>query len=172
MRLNSIRVAYERLLECIAVALLAALALIVIIGVIFRFSGHALSWYDEVASVMLAWLTYYGAALAAIKRAHITIPSLVRALPRSLRLATALLGEAFVFLFLILLAWYGWVVLGLLQGETLVTVNIPTTVTQSTIPIGAALFIIAELMVLPAAIREALAEPEAATTPSIAEMTQ
>ena len=25
--------------------------------------GNSLGWYDEVAAVMLAWVTYYGAAL-------------------------------------------------------------------------------------------------------------
>ena len=43
---------------------------VVVLGVVFRWDGEALSWYDEVASVQLAWLTYYGASLAALKRAH------------------------------------------------------------------------------------------------------
>ena len=43
---------------------MAALAVEVIAGVVFRYSGYALVWYDEVATILLAWVTYYGSALA------------------------------------------------------------------------------------------------------------
>jgi len=47
------------------------------------------------------------------------------------------------------LAWQGTSILHALAGETLVTVNIPISLTQSVIPIGAALFVVAELLNLP-----------------------
>ena len=47
------------------------------LGVVFRTLGASLVWYDEVASVLLAWLTFYGSALASVKRAHIGCPELV-----------------------------------------------------------------------------------------------
>lgn len=172
MTLARIRAVFERLMECLAVLLLTVLAAVVILGVAFRYSGHPLQWYDEVASVLLAWLTYYGAGLAALKRAHIAIPSLVRALPPPLRLLAALFGESCVLLFFGLLAWYGWVVLGYLAGQTLVTVDIPVAITQSTIPIGAALFIIAELLILPEVVREALGPAPSAAAPDPARARQ
>lgn len=168
MTLASFTRAYERFMECVAVLLLTVLALIVIVGVIFRYSGHPLAWYDEVASVALAWLTYYGTGLAALKRSHIAIPSLVNALPTPLRLATTLFAEGCVFVFLGLLTWYGWHVLGLIAGQTLVTVDIPVTITQSTVPIGTGLFILAEILVLPRVIREALHERAPKPAPPLA----
>ena len=51
--------------------MMIALAVTVVVGVVYRWSGNALVWYDEVASVQLAWLTYYGSAYAALKGAHI-----------------------------------------------------------------------------------------------------
>ena len=68
------RTRFERLLEAIVLVLVGALAVVVVMGVGFRKFGAALVWYDEVASILLAWLTYYGAALAALKRAHIGFP--------------------------------------------------------------------------------------------------
>ncbi|MBW1995630.1 MAG: TRAP transporter small permease subunit, partial [Deltaproteobacteria bacterium] len=56
---------------------MVVLTIIVILGVIYRKAGASLSWYDEVASVLLAWLTYYGAALAAITRGHIGFSGLI-----------------------------------------------------------------------------------------------
>ena len=58
----------QRALELAVVALMVALALVVVLGVVFRRFGAALVWYDEVASILLAWLTFYGAALAALPR--------------------------------------------------------------------------------------------------------
>ena len=40
--------------------------IIVVVAVVYRKIGHSLVWYDEGASIVLAWLTYYGAALAAL----------------------------------------------------------------------------------------------------------
>ena len=59
---------YNSMLEYIVIFLMMVLTLIVVVAVIYRKAGASLSWYDEVASVLLAWLTYYGAALAALIR--------------------------------------------------------------------------------------------------------
>ena len=67
----------QRALEFAVVALMVALAVVVVLGVVFRRLGAALVWYDEIASILLAWLTFYGAALAALHRAHIGFPKLV-----------------------------------------------------------------------------------------------
>jgi TRAP-type C4-dicarboxylate transport system permease small subunit len=149
----------ERLFEWISVGLLVVLAVEVLVGVAFRMGGHALAWYDEVASVLLAWLTYYGAALAALKRSHIGFPGLVNALGRRWRIVTLVLRDVAVFGFFILLAYEGWRILGLLAGETLVTIDIPVRLTQSVIPIGGALFVLAEALNFPARLSWALGEP-------------
>jgi len=49
---------YDTFLQYIMFVMMIAMAVTVVVGVIFRWSGHALVWYDEVASVQLAWLTY------------------------------------------------------------------------------------------------------------------
>jgi TRAP-type C4-dicarboxylate transport system permease small subunit len=150
--------AVERIFEVITVGLLVVLAVEVLAGIVFRELRRPLVWYDEVASVLLAWITYYGSALAALKRAHIGFPGFMRALPRGPRLAGLVVREIAVSGFFLVLAWEGARILGELGGETLVTVDIPVRVTQSVIPIGAVLFIIAELLTLPARIREAKGE--------------
>jgi TRAP-type C4-dicarboxylate transport system permease small subunit len=154
--LRLLRRAFERLLEAVVVALVVALAALVVAGAAFRYSGHALSWYDEVASVGLVWLTYYGAALAALRGAHIAVPGLVNALPPRARVVATLFAEACVFLFFGVLVVTGWQVLVVLSGDHLVTLtNVPLRLTQSVIPIGAALFIIAEALRLPQRLQEA-----------------
>ena len=126
--------------------LMASLAVIVVLGVGFRKAGAALVWYDEVASILLAWLTYYGASLAALRRAHIGFPKLVESMRPRLRSAVLTFNETLVLGFLVLVAWAGWRVMGILGGTTLVSLPwVPARVAQSVIPLSAMLFIVAEL---------------------------
>jgi len=152
----TLRTAFDRTLTAFVIFLLASLAVIVLMGVTYRKLGIAMVWYDEVASIALAWLTYYGAALAALKRAHIGFPGLVNAMPPVVRVPVVLLGEACVIGFFALLAWYGFQVLDILQGDTMVSLPwVPTRLTQSVIPIGACLFILAQLLSLPELLAQA-----------------
>lgn len=156
MTFQILRRRYEQLLEAIVLVLMIVLTVLVIFGAAFRYLGHALTWYDEVASIGLVWLTYYGSALAALRGAHIGVPGLVNAMPPRLRVIATLFAEAVVLLFFALLAYYGLQVVMVLEGEHLVTLpGVSTQITQSVIPIGAVLFIIAELMRLPDVLRAA-----------------
>jgi TRAP-type C4-dicarboxylate transport system permease small subunit len=154
--LNHLRRGFEHLLETIVVVLVVALTAIVIAGFAFRYIGRSLVWYDETASIGLVWLTYYGSALAALKGAHIGVPGLVNALPPRARLATTLFAEACVFLFFAVLAVTGFEVLSVLSNDRMVSLEwVPLRFTQSVIPIGAVLFIIAEALRLPQVVRDA-----------------
>jgi TRAP-type transport system small permease protein len=154
--LARVRSAYGQFLETIVIVLMVALAVEVTVGVVFRYVGYALVWYDEVATILLAWVTYYGSALAALRRAHLGVPELVRLLPPPLRLAVAIFAEACVFAFFIIMAWVGYTVLEVLATDSLVSIpEVSVAYTQSVIPISAVLFIIAEALVLPDVLREA-----------------
>jgi TRAP-type C4-dicarboxylate transport system permease small subunit len=152
----TLRTAFDRTLTAFVIFLLGSLAVIVLMGVAYRKLGISMVWYDEVASIALAWLTYYGAALAALKRAHIGFPGLVNAMPPVFRVPVVLLGEAVVIAFFAVLAWYGYQVLVILEGDSMVSLPwVPTRVTQSVIPIGAVLFILAQLFSLPELLAQA-----------------
>ena len=167
--MKALRRRIERLFEWISAALLLALAVEVLLGIVFRAAGRPLVWYDEVASVMLAWLTYYASALAALKKAHIGFPGLVNGLSRGGRMVALVVREVAVIGFFVVLAVWGVHVLQMLGGETLVTVEVPVRLTQSVIPVGAVLFVLAELLNLPDQIAWALGRPGApAGTPDAA----
>jgi len=148
---NRLSRSLETLLELILILLMVGLTAIVVIAVIYRKLDASLSWYDEVASVVLAWITYYGGALAVIKRKHIGFDSVLLAIPMPVRLYLAIFAECVFIAFFALLAWAGWEVLLVLEGDTLVSLrSVPVTFTQSVIPIGAVLFIVCELLAAPA----------------------
>ena len=156
MGLESIRQGYERALEWLVIALMAALAVEVTAGVVFRTAGYSLVWYDDVASILLAWLTFYGSALAAVKRAHIGCPEVVALMPPVPRVAVRVIVEILVIAFFVLVGWTGYTVLGVLETDHLVSLpDVPVSWTQSVIPISAVLIIVAELMNLPRVIADA-----------------
>ena len=150
-----VRNGYEKFLETVVIVLMAALAVEVTAGVIFRMIGHSLVWYDEIASILLAWLTFYGSALAAAKRAHIGCPEVVAMMPPRVKFAFRILAEALVITFFALIAWVGYSVLDVLATDNLVSLpQISVKYTQSVIPISAVLILIAEILTLPAVLTE------------------
>ena len=104
-RLDKWRVSYERVLEWLVIVLMVVLATEVSLGILFRALGRSLVWYDEVASILLAWLTFYGSALAALKRAHIGFPGLVNSFKPALRVPVVILGELLILIFFALFGW-------------------------------------------------------------------
>ncbi len=154
--LERIRRGYEVLLDAIVVVLMVAIAIEVTIGVVYRAIGQSLAWYDEVAVILLAWLTYYGSALAALKRSHIGFPGIVNSLSPPVRLPVIILGKLIVILFIGLVGWLGFSILGVLSTDFLVSLpSISVAWPQSVIPISCAMFIVAELLNLPETIRAA-----------------
>ncbi len=145
--MNRFRAAYSHFLEWIVIALMVVLAVEVTLGVVFRFAGRSLIWYDEVASVLLAWVTFYGSALASVRRSHIGCPELVERMPWPARRAVSIFAQMLVILFFALLGGVGVWITPILATDTLVSLPwIPMSVVQSVIPISAALIIVAEVM--------------------------
>src|SRR5688572_26678561 len=135
---------------------MATLAVEVTAGVIFRYAGYSLVWYDEVATILLAWVTFYGSALAVLKHAHIGVPEIVRMMPRGPRVAVSILGQAATIAFYVLLAWTGYTVLEILHTDRLVSLPaVSVAYAQSVIPISAVLVIIAQVLVFPELLDEA-----------------
>lgn len=157
MNLDAIRGVYERALEWLIVALMTALAAEVTLGVVFRTFGSSLVWYDEVASILLAWITFYGSALASVKRAHIGCPEVMALLPRRLKFAFRVIAEMLTISFFLLMGWVGYRVLGVLDTDYLISLpSIPVSWVQSVVPISAVLIIVAELITLPKVLADTL----------------
>lgn len=145
---------FKRLLEGISLGLLIALAVIVVIAVIYRTLGSSLIWYDEIASVLLAWLTYFGSALAAMKRAHLGFTGILMSVNFALRRIIFWFSEICTYAFVGICAYAGWFVLRIFGDETLVSLPIPLAVTQAVVPLGFVLFALAQMASTGQAYRE------------------
>jgi TRAP-type C4-dicarboxylate transport system permease small subunit len=145
---------FKRLLEGISLGLLISLAIIVVVAVIYRTLGSSLVWYDEVASVLLAWLTYFGSALAALKRAHLGFTGILMSVSIQSRRIIFWFSEFCTYAFVGICAYGGWYVLRIFGSETLVSLPIPLSITQSVVPIGFVLFALAQMVSTRQAYRE------------------
>ncbi len=154
MTLQELRRGYERALEWVVIGLMGVLAAEVTVGVVFRYVGYALVWYDEVASILLAWLTFYGSALASVKRAHIGCPELIERLAPPKRRAFDIVAQLLVIAFFGLLLWVGISIMPILATDHMVSLPaVPMSFVQSVIPVSAALILFAEVMHLATLLR-------------------
>ncbi|WP_088743942.1 TRAP transporter small permease [Cobetia sp. QF-1] len=153
--LDRINRVVERCLEVFTVGLLLSLTVIVLAAVALRTFGGSLPWYDEVASINLAWLSFYGACLAALKRSHMGFPGLIAKSPVALRSVLFVISELIVIGFFVTVGWFGYRVLDVLAWDSLIALpSIGLNVTQSVIPLSAVLFILCELLSMPQAWRK------------------
>jgi TRAP-type C4-dicarboxylate transport system permease small subunit len=110
------------LIEWWAVLLLAALVLLVCLGVFFRYVLNAsLTWYDEFASYTLVWLTFYGTVVADYRRRHIGFELVVDKLAPTARRAVDIVAELSVLGFQFVLFYYGWVLTERMGDETAIS---------------------------------------------------
>jgi len=124
-----------------------SLSITVLLGVCFRWAGHSLVWYDEIAGIQLAWITYFGSAYASLKGLHIGMPTLIKVFPKDIRKILFVLSKIIIFLFFLVLTYYGTKVIIVLRGDTLVTLDwIPQSFVQSVIPVSSLLIIISEFL--------------------------
>lgn len=158
--IDTVRRYYDRLLEAIAVFLIVGVTTIVVLGFTYRWAGQSLVWYDEVASISLAWLTYFAGALAALRGAHLGFPGLVNSLPARLRVAATLFSSGVTIFFFVLMAWIGTTLLPIIAGITLVSIpEISQAWVMAALPVASMLFVIAELLRLPGLLSEARRGP-------------
>jgi len=153
---------FERLLlravETVCIALLLALTAAVIYSTTMRYLGSSPTWYDELASVMLAWLTYFGATYAVFMRHHMSFSGLVTALPKIPAIALTVLSEFLVIAFFAIVAWYGNAVLAVAKWDSLLSLPWMTLdIVQSVIPVTSVLMIAGTLLTLPRTLRDAAA---------------
>jgi TRAP-type C4-dicarboxylate transport system permease small subunit len=144
-----LRTVYGQFLTLVVSILMVTLFIEVTLGVIFRTIGQPLVWYDEVASILLAWLTFYGSALASFKRAHIGCPEIIAMCSPRYKRALGIIAQLIVIVFFGILGWYGMVIMPILATDFMSSLpDVSMAVAQSVIPISAVLVLIGEFLAL------------------------
>lgn len=136
------------LVEAWAVLLLVLMVLLVSLGVFCRYVlNSSLSWYDEFASFLLVWLTFYGAVVASYRRRHIGFEIVVDRFMPSTRKIIELIAESCVLGFQAVLFYYGWLIMQKMGDETTVSlVWVKMRWIYSVMPITGGLMLVISLM--------------------------
>jgi TRAP-type C4-dicarboxylate transport system permease small subunit len=132
------------LIEWLAVCLLAGLAVLVCLGVFFRYAlNSSLTWYDEFASYMLVWLTFYGTVVADYRRRHIAFELVVDKLEPTARRIVDIIAELAVLGFQFVLCYYGWILTERMGEETAVSLTwVKVSWINSVLPITGGLLLL------------------------------
>ena len=135
------------LVEWWAVCLLTAMVVLVCLGVFFRYAlNSSLTWYDEFASYLLVWLTFYGCVVVDYRRRHIGFDYLVNKLKPLARRLVDVVGELSVLGFQFVLFYYGWVLTAHMGDETAISLPwVKVVWINSVLPITGALLLLISL---------------------------
>jgi TRAP-type C4-dicarboxylate transport system permease small subunit len=136
------------LIEWWAVCLLAGLVVVVCLGVFFRYVLNAsLVWYDEFASYLLVWLTFFGSVVAAYHKRHIGFELVVDKLAPRVRRVVDFVGEAAVLGFQFVLLYYGWILTQRMGDETAISLPwVKVSWVTSVMPITGGLMLLISLI--------------------------
>ena len=139
---------FVHLVEWWAVILLILMVTVVSLGVFFRYVLEAaLVWYDEFASYLLVWLTFYGAVVASYRQRHIGFEVVVDRFERGARKIIDIVGECFVLGFQFVLFYYGWQLTEKMGDETAVSlVWVKMSWVYSVLPITGGLMLLISLV--------------------------
>ncbi len=136
------------LVEWWAVLLLVLMVAIVCFGVFFRYVLNAsLVWYDEFASYLLVWLTFYGCIVASYRKRHIGFDVVVSRFRPAIRRIFDFIAECFVLAFQIVLFYYGWVLVEKMGGESAVSLpSVKMAWVYSVLPVSGGLMLLISLI--------------------------
>jgi TRAP-type C4-dicarboxylate transport system permease small subunit len=101
------RTRLDAVLETALFLALAAMVVIIFINVVGRYAfGSSLSWGEEVALLLMVWLTYLGAAVAMRDGTHYAVDFFMRYVPAGWRRTVVLGKDALVVLMTVLLLYW------------------------------------------------------------------
>ena len=166
--MRRVLVAVVWLVEWWSIFLLVLMVGIVVVGVFFRYVLDAsLAWYDEFASYLLVWLTFYGAVVVAYRRRQISFDVLAERLGGAWRRAVNVVAELLVLAFQVVLAYYGWVALDAMAFDTAVSIPwVRMTWVYSVLPISGALMLFISVVQLADLVRGRAAGPRGPLPPA------
>lgn len=144
----------DRGLQAVCVLLLVGLAVMVLVAVFMRALGRSPLWYDEVAAIWLVWLTFFSASLVTLRRAHLGFDGALALMPLAARRCCFVAAEAAALGFHAVVLVYGWRVLEIIAGESLISLPwLDYQVVQAVIPVCALLMLVGQALSAPGAWR-------------------
>ena len=130
------------LCEIALILILAAMALVVFLQVLFRYVLHLpLFWTEEFARYCLVWASLLGAGIALKRHQHIAVTFFLERFPRKLSGALSILANISVILILGVMTWGGFQLVLITKAQISPALRIPMAVPYLALPIGSAVML-------------------------------
>ena len=141
-------------LERLAGVVLGALVVVVLLQVISRYVLRSpMDWTADGATILMIWVSFLGAAVAGLHRAHFALEFVADAFPPGLDRLTRAVANLLVVAVLGALTWLGLRFAWVNMGTWYASVPLPKAAAAAAIPVSALLMIPGYLMDGVAAIR-------------------
>jgi TRAP-type transport system small permease protein len=141
--------AYEAIVNGFAVTLFGAMVAVTAVGVFFRYVlNAALPWAEEADRYLFIWLSFVGASITMRHKAHIAVDILVRAFNPALREWIALLSEACILAFVVVVFRASGPVIEITSQTRTTATDIPMSWVYLAVPVGCVLIAIETLRLM------------------------
>jgi TRAP-type C4-dicarboxylate transport system permease small subunit len=156
-----------RLDEIVGSIALAAMTLLVVVEVVFRYVlNDPLFWSLELAGVLGIWTAFLGASVAIRHRAHLGVDFFVDLLPPRARSYLSIVADVCTAIALAILFYYGGQ-LALQSIKMTMALHLPYWVINAAVPVGSGLMLVHSLVETVRRARQVLRDPAtAAPVPS------
>lgn len=143
---EALTVGYRALIRFVELAvglLLLLLAVIVPVGVFFRYGlNDALSWTDEVGGLLLVCMTFLGCVIALDRGTHLDMDLFSHKFPPLVQTLAHAGADLVLAVWLVVIMINGWTISTQLFDQTLVSLPISRGLFQGVMPVSAALMLI------------------------------
>ena len=154
----------ERLVDAVeAVARAAALGLTLLVllvmlaQVFFRYVlNSSLQWSEELAVWGMVWMVFVGSVLLVRRSEHISITTLVRLAPLTVRPYLVIFNKAAALVFLVIVGYYGIEVFGGTFHARSPSIGLSTRWIKLAIPVGAVMMAVVAVHAIAADVRRLL----------------
>lgn len=134
----------DRIVGGVLALILGVMTVLVFASVVLRYVLNSpVTWSEELASLLFAWITFVGAFVGFRSRSHIAIDTLVVFLPRSVRRVIERVVDAVVLCVLGLFVWQGVRLCVTTWSLEFPAMEISRGYLYLSLPLGATLMIIA-----------------------------
>lgn len=134
---------YLRALHYLAMAGVATLVVVAAMQVFFRYVvGESLFWSEELMRSLMVWIAFLSAGIAYSRGEMLGMRFIVDGLRPSLTAKIDIAGRVLIVLFLLVVAWYGWLFTMRTSEQEAVSLEISLGWLHAAIPVGCLLLAI------------------------------
>lgn len=132
----------DRLVDTLSAAILGIMSLVVATNVFCRFVlNFSLYWADELAMILMVWLTFIGAALAVRERSHYVLNFLINKLKGNTQRIFFIIQQGLTILSILLLLYFSALVAWQIRNWLMPATEISRSFVYSACPLGCLLMV-------------------------------